>query len=65
MSIYDGPTKFSPMIARYCGDSLPPSQVSSKNEALILLTTDHSITKKGFKLTYNPLSEYLPGVWVS
>ena len=53
------------MIARYCGDSLPPSQVSSKNEALILLTTDHSITKKGFKLTYNPLSEYLPGVWVS
>ena len=65
MTIYDGDSDASPMIGKYCGVSLPPSQVSSKNEALILLTTDHSITKKGFKLTYNPLSEYLPGVWVS
>ena len=58
LDIYDGSSNASPMIARYCGDLLPPSQRSSTNEVLILLTTDDYKTKKGFKLAYHPWSKY-------
>ena len=54
--IYDGASSTSPMIGKYCGDSIPPSHVSSSNEVLIHF---HSIAyygkKAGFKMEYNPL----------
>jgi hypothetical protein len=42
------------MIGKYCGDSIPPSYVSSSNEILIHFQSDGSVIKNGFKMEYNP-----------
>ena len=42
------------MIGKYCGDSIPPSHVSSSNEVLIHFQSDGSVTYGGFKMEYNP-----------
>ena len=42
------------MIGKYCGNSIPPSYVSSSNEILIHFQSDGSLTKNGFKMEYNP-----------
>ena len=52
--IYDGASSTSPMIGKYCGDSIPPSHVSSSNEVLIHFQSDGSVTYGGFKMEYNP-----------
>ncbi|XP_033106655.1 uncharacterized protein LOC117108667 [Anneissia japonica] len=39
--------------AKYCGSSLPPQIESVGNEILLKFFTDASITKSGFKATYN------------
>ena len=41
-------------MGKYCGDSIPPSHVSSSNEILIQFQSDGSITYNGFKMEYNP-----------
>ena len=43
------------MMGKYCGDSIPPSHVSSSNEVLIQFQSDGSVTEAGFKMEYNPL----------
>ena len=59
LTIYDGGSSTSPMIGKYCGNSIPPSYVSSSNEMLIHFQSDWgsagSIT--GFKMEYNPLGK--------
>ena len=42
------------MMGKYCGDSIPPSHVSSSNEILIHFQSDGSATGAGFKMEYNP-----------
>jgi hypothetical protein len=42
------------MMGKYCGDSIPPSHVSSSNEVLIHFQSDGSVTKAGFKMEYSP-----------
>ena len=54
MTIYDGASSTSPMIGKYCGDSIPPSHVSSSNEVLIHFLSDVSDTYGGFQMEYNP-----------
>ena len=41
-------------MGKYCGDSIPPSHVSSNNEVLIHFQSDGSSTRAGFKMEYNP-----------
>mgnify|MGYP001363378108 CR=1 FL=1 len=43
------------MMGKYCGDSIPPSHVSSSNEVLIQFHSDQHATEAGFKMEYNPL----------
>ena len=54
MTIYDGGSNTLSMLGKYCGDSIPPSHVSSSNEILIQFQSDGSVTKAGFKMEYNP-----------
>ena len=44
-------------MGKYCGDSIPPSHVSSSNEMLIQFKSDHISTYAGFKMEYNLLGK--------
>ena len=54
MTIYDGGSSTSSMMGKYCGDSIPPSHVSSSNEVLIQFKSDGSETRAGFIMEYHP-----------
>ena len=54
LTIYDGHSSTSPVIGNYCGDSIPPSHVSSSNEVLIQFHSDMYTVGAGFKMEYNP-----------
>ena len=41
-------------MGKYCGDSIPPSHVSSSNEFLIHFQSDGFGTYGGFQMEYNP-----------
>ena len=56
LTIYDGGSSTSPMMGKYCGDSIPPSHVSSSNEILIYFQSDpECCTGAGFNMKYNPI----------
>ena len=58
LNIYDGASDTSPMLGNpYCGDSLPPSQISSSNHLFFHFHSDHKTTETGFKLEYNATSK--------
>ena len=58
LSIFDGDSNTSPMLGNpYCGDSLPPSQISSSNQLFFHFHSDESWTATGFKLEYNATSK--------
>ena len=42
------------MMGKYCGESIPPSHVSSNNEVLIQFQSDGSDTEAGFQMEYTP-----------
>ena len=54
LTIYDG--DLSSMVGEYCGDSIPPSHVSSSNQILIHFQSDGSVTYPGFQMEYDPSS---------
>ena len=45
------------MIGKYCGDSIPPSHISSSNEVLIHFQSDGSSTRAGFQMEYQPIGK--------
>ena len=49
------------LIANFSGSKLPPTIVSSYSEVLIWFITNETVTKKGWKLSYQATSEP-PGV---
>ena len=57
LTIYDGGSITSPMLGKYCGDSLPPSQISSSNQLFFHFHSDELDTATGFKLEYNATSK--------
>ena len=54
LTIYDGGSSTSPMMGKYCSDSIPPSHVSSSNEILTHFQSDGGETHRGFQMEYNP-----------
>ena len=55
MRIYDGDSNTSPMLGNpYCGDSLPPSQISSSNHLFFHFHSNYGIAGTGFKIEYYP-----------
>ena len=37
---------------KFCGNTIPPVQISSSNQMLISFTSDYSVTGRGFRATY-------------
>ena len=64
MTIYDGDSSISPMMGKYCGDSIPPSHVSSSNEMLIQFQSDEWMDgfHGGFQMEYNPLGKQITSI---
>ena len=55
MTIYDGGSNLSPIRGKYCGDSIPLSQISSSKEIMVRFETDdYNGNEYGFKMEYNP-----------
>ena len=58
LRIFDGDSNTSPMLGNpYCGDSLPPSQISSSNQLFLHFHSDNVWTATGFKLEYTATSK--------
>ena len=55
LTIYDGGSSTSSMMGKYCGNSIPPSHVSSSNEIFIHFQSDGDATEAGLKMEYNPI----------
>ena len=62
LTIYDGDSSTSSMMGKYCGDSIPPSHVSSSNEILIHFRSDGIVTRPGFKIEYNPTGKQITSI---
>ena len=45
------------MVAKYCGNAVPPSHISSNNEIYLHFYSDGVYTTSGFKLKYSPYSK--------
>ena len=51
------------MMGKYCGDSIPPSHVSSSNEMLIHFEADDdNANNNGFKMEYNPTGKQITSI---
>ena len=59
LTIYDGGSSTSPMMGKYCGNSIPPSHVSASNGVLIQFYSDEITVGAGFKMEYNPMGNTL------
>ena len=58
LRIYDGGSNTSPMLGNpSCGDSFPPSQISSSNQLFFHFYSDMFTTGTGFQLKYNVTSK--------
>ena len=66
MTVYDGGSSASPMMGKFCGDSIPPGHVSSSNEILIQFQSDEFMDEGdidgGFKMEYNPLGKQITSI---
>ena len=59
LTIYDGGSKSSDQIGKFCGNSLPPNKIISLSYQLLLLfETDIAGTFLGFKISYNTLCKF-------
>ena len=55
LTIYDGGSNISPIMGKYCSDSIPPSHMSSSKEIMVHFETDsYNGNEIGFKMEYNP-----------
>ena len=59
LTIYDGDSSTSPVLGSYCGNSIPPSHVSSINEVLIHFQSNSGENFGGFQMEYNPLGKQI------
>lgn len=54
--VYDGPSRSSSIIARYCNNNLPPDSLVVTNmygAVTIVFESDDAVTRGGFKIRYN------------
>ena len=57
LTLYDGDSEASPLLAKHCGGSIPSTYYSQTNMAFIHFQTDGSVTGTGFELEYKPSSK--------
>lgn len=66
MILHDGPTPESPVLGKYCGNTLPDSIVTTSNELWIVFSSDSTnSTKKGFNITIESLLGGCGNVYIS
>ena len=58
VEIYDGQSKESKLLGKFCGNDLPDRLVTSGNIASVHFSSDDSVEKLGFKLIYQPVQEH-------
>ena len=57
LTLHDGISEASPLLAKHCGGSIPPTYYSETNVAFIHFQTGGSVTETGFELEYTPSSK--------
>ena len=58
LTLYDGISEASPLLAKHCGGSIPPTNYSQTNMAFIHFQSGGSVTGTGFELEYTPSSKF-------
>ena len=59
LTVYDGGSTSSNLIGKFCGNALPPGQIlSSSNELLMHFKTSSSGTYDGFHIEYSTLCKF-------
>lgn len=51
LTVYDGLSENNTMLGTFCGDNIPPPLLSSGAQMVVKLTSDYSMTYKGFNAT--------------
>ena len=51
LTVYDGLSENNTMLGTFCGDNIPPALFSSGAQMVVKLTSDYSMTYKGFNAT--------------
>ena len=51
LTVYDGLSENNTMLGTFCGDNIPPPLFSSGAQMVVKLTSDYSMTYKGFNAT--------------
>ena len=59
VEVREGGDEESPLVGRYCGNTLPPSYVSQGNQVLVHFRSDWSQAGLGFKAKYELGNTYL------
>ena len=52
VQVYDGESSSAPLIGGFNGSSLPSPVTSSSSKLFLRFTTDHSVTKSGFRARF-------------
>ena len=58
ITIYDGPSEFSPVLGKYCGSSVPPRFISSTSSIFIMFITSDLSRKDRFILKYRSQGKF-------
>ncbi|KAG5267002.1 hypothetical protein AALO_G00238700 [Alosa alosa] len=58
ISVYDGPTPSSPLLAKMCGDQYNRVVKSTRNDVTVVFATDSSGTESGFHAEYSYVDRY-------
>ena len=57
LTLYDGDSEASALLAKHCGKSIPPTYYSQTNMVFIQFQTNGFVTGTGFELEYRPSSK--------
>jgi hypothetical protein len=49
-------------MGKYCGDSIPPSHVSSSIKVLLHFQSDGDLTRAGFEMEYHPIGKDITSI---
>lgn len=61
VAIYNGGNLSSPLIGKFCGESLPPMIISKTNQLVVHFRTDYSVHKGGFSAAFSTTFGELQG----
>lgn len=57
VQIYNGPELTSLLVGKFCGENIPATFGSVSNSIRIVFSTDHSVTRRGFQMTFIAINQ--------